>query len=461
MKKIYLAFAVLLFGALSMSAQVNVTMRVDMSTQMNVDTVSVAGSFQAAAGFPNDWTPGDTELADPDMDGVYEVTVSIPSGSYEYKFLNGTAWGTDEGVPGACAVNGNRGMTIGANDTTLDIVCFGQCGPCPVSQDTFTVILEVDMSNVAVPSDTASVAGDFQASVVGESWSNWTPGQISMLDADNDSVYTVSFRLLEGTYGYKFLRGGAWGTDEGVPSACEVSGNRELVLQSDTAIRYCFGTCDEVCVPPLPAVNVTFRVSMIDEIPSANGIFVAGDFQDPAWVKDTDQMTQDVNDPDVYSFTTMIVPGEYQFKYFNGNAGDPDGETADFAAGGCGIANAVGGFNRLLAIEGLMQDTVLPIFKFNTCDEVTVGIEDDLNNGRAFTISPNPFSGFTNVSFSNPEGLSYTVEVMNMGGQIVQRINELRQDNFRLEANDLPAGMYLISLTNKAGERYTAKAIVK
>jgi alpha-amylase len=73
MKKIYLAMAVLLFAALSMSAQVNVTFRVDMSQQVPADTVSVAGSFQAAAGFPSDWTPGTAILTDGDMDGVYDA----------------------------------------------------------------------------------------------------------------------------------------------------------------------------------------------------------------------------------------------------------------------------------------------------------------------------------------------------------------------------------------------------
>lgn len=462
---------VMLISALSLTAQVNVTLRVDMNAEANVaDTVSVAGSFQAAAGFPTDWTPGDAIMTDGDMDGVYEITFNLPSGSYEYKFVNAANWNGGENVPGACAQNNNRAMNIGANDTTFDVVCFGQCGPCPLAPpDTFSVILEVDMSNVAVATDTAYVAGSFQGSAVGQGWSDWTPDVSFMTDADDDSVYTIAFRLPEGTYGYKFLTAKGWGNDEGIPSACEVSGNRELALSSDTVIRRCFATCDEVCVPPLPPVSVTFQVDMSDEIPSADGVFIAGTIQDPNWQKNIDKMTVSPTNPDIQQFTVMLVPGEYAYKYFNGdyaNSADPMNtdiyaEDADFVMMGCGVDNGIGGSNRLLDIKGLLQDTILPPYKYNTCDQVLVGIEDDLNGTRAFTISPNPFSGFTTVNFSNPNGLAYNVEVMNMNGQVVKRISDLRNDNFRLEAADLAKGMYLISLSNNAGERFTAKAIVK
>lgn len=136
-----LAF-VALFGPRSASAGgFDVTFQVDLSQVGAVaSTVSVAGSFQTAAGFPSDWTPGSTVMTDDDMDGIYTLTVQLPAGIYEYKFLNGDAWGTDEAVPGACQVNGNRGITV-VGALSIPVVCFGECAACtvPVTLTTFEV----------------------------------------------------------------------------------------------------------------------------------------------------------------------------------------------------------------------------------------------------------------------------------------------------------------------------------
>ena len=54
--------------------------------------VHVAGSFQA-------WAPSDTPM-ELGADSIYRTTVVAQVGSeVQYKFLNGNAWGTDEGVP--------------------------------------------------------------------------------------------------------------------------------------------------------------------------------------------------------------------------------------------------------------------------------------------------------------------------------------------------------------------------
>ena len=76
------------------SVQANqLTFRVDMgTTAVPAGGVHVAGNFQAAAGFPADWNPATTALADPDGDHVWEGTVNVPGGTYLYKFVNGNAW---------------------------------------------------------------------------------------------------------------------------------------------------------------------------------------------------------------------------------------------------------------------------------------------------------------------------------------------------------------------------------
>ena len=102
----------------------------NQQSSVSANGVHVAGDFQAAAGFPGDWNPATTALSDADQDGIYEVTVQIPAGNYQYKFINGNAWGQDELAPAACAVGGtNRGLTA-SGDTVLPAVCYSQCALC-------------------------------------------------------------------------------------------------------------------------------------------------------------------------------------------------------------------------------------------------------------------------------------------------------------------------------------------
>ena len=95
MRKLSLFIALMAIGTLGWSHNFNVTFRVDMNQQptVNANGVHVAGNFQAAAGYASDWNPSITQLTDADMDGVYEITVQIPAGSYQYKYINGNAWG--------------------------------------------------------------------------------------------------------------------------------------------------------------------------------------------------------------------------------------------------------------------------------------------------------------------------------------------------------------------------------
>ncbi|MEM6262114.1 MAG: T9SS type A sorting domain-containing protein [Bacteroidota bacterium] len=466
MRPSYLLVAMMLLSLVGLQAQpYDVTFQVDMSQESNVTDVTVAGSFQAAAGFPNDWTPGDTPLSDMDGDGVYTLTVQLPAGTYEYKFLNGTAWGTDEGVPGACAVNNNREMVISAN-TILPVVCFGSCDPCVAQVDTVNITFAVDLSN-ETPDTAVSVAGSFQAAAGFPN--DWTPGDTRLTDPDGDMVYTTTVRLPSGTYQFKFVNGVAWGKDESIPGACNVGGNRELTVGSaDDTVRFCYGTCDEICAPQLPPVNVTFQVDMNDEIVGPGGVFIAGNFQDPNWQKNLDGLS-DMDGDGIYEFTVSLVPAEYEYKFFNGDynmSSDPMNtdifaETGNFADDGCGILNPFGESNRLLDLKGQLSDTTLPAYIFNTCQPRNVSIEDELNANGSLNVYPNPFSDFATLTFSNPRAKAYTITLSDLTGKVVRRMDNITGEQVEIEKGGLSNGIYMMTIFNAIGDRHTEKLIIQ
>ncbi len=89
--------------------------------------VHVAGAFQG-------WDPGSTPMPTPGLD-LYEYTVQLTNGSYQYIYINGNVWEGQETVQAECGVdNGqgglNREFTVAGSSMVLDVVCFGSCSAC-------------------------------------------------------------------------------------------------------------------------------------------------------------------------------------------------------------------------------------------------------------------------------------------------------------------------------------------
>lgn len=338
-----------LFASAALSAQFNVTFQVGMNYQtVGPNGVHIAGNFQAAAGFPGDWDPSTTEMTDANGDGIYEVTVSLPAGDYQFKYVNGNAWGSDESVPAGCLVGGNRGVTV-AGDMTVGPVCYGECTPCATG-----LTFRVDMSTQTVSPNGVHVAGNFQAAAGFPG--DWDPATTEMTDLDADGIYEVTVNVPDGNYSYKFVNGNAWGTDEAVPGACAVNGNRSVDVVGGIAspATVCFGLCGP-CIAVVP-VDVTFRVDMNGVANVPDTIHVAGNFQ--GWNPGATMMT----DPDqdgIYEGTVdNVLSGTYQYKYVNGNQWGED-EAIPCACSSAG--------NREIAIPN--TDTVYstPIVCFGNC----------------------------------------------------------------------------------------------
>ena len=140
-KRFSVLFSLILTFMFTSVFAVNVTLNVDMeNVTVSDDGVHVAGSFQG-------WDPTATALTDDDGDGVYTVTVdmsSVADDTVYFKYINGNAWGSDEGVSdpvcgGAGGFGSDRWLAVPSEDTTLDPVCFSECIGCDQSYVEFEV----------------------------------------------------------------------------------------------------------------------------------------------------------------------------------------------------------------------------------------------------------------------------------------------------------------------------------
>ena len=126
-------------GSCMYQATVNFSVDAGAVVTAGYDNVLINGSFSA-------WNGWGVTLLDPDGDGVYEGTLMVDAGTYEYVHaLTGSAdnwsgWGVIGNAPsgGSCEIagTGNYGFTVGSGDVlNIPTVCFASCDVCAVSVD--------------------------------------------------------------------------------------------------------------------------------------------------------------------------------------------------------------------------------------------------------------------------------------------------------------------------------------
>lgn len=64
-------------------------------------------------------------------------------------------------------------------------------------------------------------------------------------------------------------------------------------------------------------------------------------------------------------------------------------------------------------------------------------------------VYPNPFQESTTISFSNREGSVYTLEIVNLAGQVVRRSTGITSEKVIVEKGDLTPGLYFFRLSGK------------
>ena len=365
MKHLFAIFSLVCFvSVLSAQTTTNVTFSVDMNGEMvSPDGVHIAGDFQ-------DWDAAATELTDDDMDGVYSVSVDLDA-STQFKFINGIDWAFVEDVPDACQVevggNDNRMLIVSGEDGALEYhVCFSSCAACGMS----TVRFRVDMSAETVSASGVHVAGGFQG---------WDPATTELLDLDGDMIFeTIQSFIPDTTLTtvFKFVNGNSWlDPNENLSGTeCEDgTGNRVLQLDSENVVLSVIGTTTPVCYNSCGSCvspsSVTLRVDMTkQEAVSENGVHVAGNFQ--GWNPGATPL-DDSDGDGIWEVVLVMAPGDYQFKFVNGN---------DW--GGAGAGN--------IDNENPVGDCVVDGNRSLTVGEESVVYEACYNNCPGVACAPDP-----------------------------------------------------------------------
>lgn len=437
---------------LTSTAQNTVVLKVDLgSNEPSAEGVFVAGSIQSAAsgGAVNDWTPGDPafQLTQEGSSTVYAITLDLPDGNYNYKFLNGPGgWEGNIGAP--CGTGSHRILTV-AGAAVTEQYCYNSCDAnCPLG--TFTITFNVDMrfncSFDVNSTDSVAILGSFNGYT-------FNPTAL-MTDADNDGIYTLVLEnVAAGSHSFKARRiysgqGGGDGWEDGA--------DRQIMLESDLVLpARCFGFMEPGECAPIPApANVTFMVDMNNEIPAPTINFKGG-FTSPAWNDGARQMTPVEGMPGVFETTFEdVCPGVLRWKFVNGGNLNADEELYPSIGGDttCLARNPFNNWERIFVRTS--AEPVTLGFVYNSCEEIeqtnTIEVENTISN-----LFPNPADNMITVEFANDAAI-YTVEMFDILGKQVLVEGGVR-GSYRIHKGNLVEGMYLVRVTNQKGVSSTQK----
>ena len=221
----------------------NITFQLDMTTQSGFTTPEVNGTF-------NNWCGNCAPMSDANGDGIWELTIPLLAGNYEFKF-SADAWAMQENLiaGSSCTItNGtftNRSLVV-SGDAVLPVVCWGACVDCSQATPYYDVTFAVDM-NQQTGFTTPELNGTFN---------NWCGSCTPMSDANGDGIWNVTLTLLQGTYEYKFSTDNWTGQETLTPGdPCTITTdnftNRLLNLTGDIVLDpVCYGSCS-ACFNPV------------------------------------------------------------------------------------------------------------------------------------------------------------------------------------------------------------------
>src|SRR6056300_946973 len=426
---------------------------VDVTFQVDMNYVTASYTNVYVSGTVNNWSGNSNQLTDADGDGVYEGTLSLMPGSYEYKFTydNWTGQETLDPVADAtCTLTTgtftNRYSTISNADTTLPVVCWEECTAC-AAQTNFVVTFMVNTANITVGANGIYLGGG----VIGGA------NAVQLADPDGDGIY-VGTDTLNGSTGGNFIflnnptYASDWGAKENLAglSCADAANYNDRILPTftqDTTLMFCYGTCstDTSCTVTSTNPDVTFRVDMSNVSASFTNVYVSGTLN--SWSGNANQLT----DPDgdgVYEADINLAAGNYEFKFTYDNwvgqeSLDP---TLDSA---CTLTT--GAFtNRYITIGA--SDTTLPVYCWEecvSCATTTTGCTELFFSEYSEGSSNNKYIEIYNPTANAVSLSGYTVYQSGNGGSYT--------NTFTTSATIASGGVYMIA-TNQADASILAVA---
>jgi hypothetical protein len=423
---------------------------VDITFAVNTANITVDPTGIFLAGGGNFGNPGDNPMADPDGDGIYEITVRRPEGfSSFYIFTNGSAgWNNKEdltGLPCADPNNFNDRFLPGVwSDSTLS-TCYETCATtttCPAPPGMVDITLNVDLSQYAGTFTTPYVSGNFNG------WS----GTANPMTSQGNGVWAATITLPESdSIEYKF-QVDDWNDEEifvGGESCTKTTGqftNRFLAFGNMNMVVpvVCWESC-AACISD--SVDVTFLVDMALQTTNANGVFLGADFEN---FNGSIAMTDADND-DVWETTvTLAKNASYEFKYINGpnwaTSENFDPNTQDST---CTVTTG-NITNRIVAVGANDMTTIA--YCYDHCvDCQTVGV-NDVALTAAFEMMPNPANSYVRLQFSDEfMSIEKTVAVYNSVGQLVFNNIINNTNTYEINTEAFAKGMYFITVQTEEG----------
>ncbi|MFN0036309.1 MAG: T9SS type A sorting domain-containing protein [Saprospiraceae bacterium] len=215
-----------------------------------LDMNQFGGTFSKAyvSGTFNNFSGDSNELLDADGDKVYESTLALPVGLYEYKFnldnwaqqeqFSPTASCTQTTIDGANVFT-NRKLVLSEN-LTVGPVCYSSCFGCG---DAVKITVNLGMGANTPDPGGVYLAGGLDFGAPG--------GRFKMDDSDGDGVFSIQIERQRGysTF-YDFANGACpdYSCKEnlaGQPCAVPTNYNDRWLspVQQDTVINTCFASC--------------------------------------------------------------------------------------------------------------------------------------------------------------------------------------------------------------------------